>query len=258
MRFKEAAKALALSLRDVFRENYLYHSGALTYHFILFAAPLTAVLVYIISLSSLLDIESIELLLNKLFPQYTSRIMDEIIQVQRKGTQTSIVALGVSYIFSVGFLKSLSKAFSYVSESLLGGRREVFYWLIMPVLMIVLAIVVSVSFFASVYMKIALPERVHFLLNFFYVLSGALVALIIYASFLKRKISPVAMVFPSLVVSLTVLLLQSFFTWYVAEVFKGSLLYGSLSAVVAFMIWMNMIFLALLLGARLIYRLENP
>jgi len=50
---------------------------------------------------------------------------------------------------------------------------------------------------------------------------------------------------------------QSLLSWYVANLFKGSLLYGSLSTVVIFLLWINILFLILLGGARMIYRLSK-
>ncbi len=257
MKFKRLSKALLLTFFDLLRQNYLYHSGALTYHFMLSIAPLTIVLIHLISFLPFFEISRVEPFLDRLFPQYTSRVIHEIIQVQQKGTQTSFLALGVSYVFSVGFLRNLSKAFSYVSEDLLGGKREVFYWFLMPLLMIALVLIISLSFFLSVYIKLVLPKSLSTFADLFYILPGALVILTLYVSFLKRKVNPVALVLTSLLVSLGMFILQSAFTWYVAKVFKGSLIYGSLSTVVAFLLWINLIFLSLLLGARLIYRFEN-
>ena len=258
MRFKRFLRAVLLSILDTIGRNYTYHSGALTYHFMLSIAPLTVVLVHLLSLLPFFEIERIELLLDRFFPQYTSRVIHEIIQLQQKGFQTSFLALGISYVFSVGFLRNVSKAFSYVSEGLLGGKREVFYWFLMPVLMLAFVSILSASFFLSVYLKVILPKYLSALSDLSYILPGATILFLLYLSFLKRRARLKVILTASLFVSLMMFLLQTLFTWYLAKVFKGSLLYGSLSTAVAFLLWINLIFLSLLLGARLIYRLENP
>ena len=258
MKFKDFLRVLFLSLLDSIRYNYTYHSGALTYHFMLSIAPLTIVLVHILSLLPFFEIERVELILDRFFPQYTSKVIHEIINVQQKGVQTSFVALGVSYVFSVGFLRNMSKAFSYVSEDLLGGKRELFYWFLMPLLMLAFVLVLSASFFLSVYLKVILPRSLSAVSDLSYVLPGTLIIFLLYVSFLRRRINLGVVLLSAALVSVIMFLLQTLFTWYLAKVFKGSLLYGSLSTVVAFLLWINLIFLSLLLGARLIYRLQNP
>jgi len=57
MRFRNIPRATLLSLIDVVRYNYTYHSGALTYHFMLSIAPLTIVLVHLFSLLLLCPIK---------------------------------------------------------------------------------------------------------------------------------------------------------------------------------------------------------
>jgi len=43
MKFRNGVKALALALLDALRGNYFYHSGALTYQFILSLIPMSVV-----------------------------------------------------------------------------------------------------------------------------------------------------------------------------------------------------------------------
>ncbi|NPA41597.1 MAG: hypothetical protein GXO18_04915 [Aquificae bacterium] len=250
-------KAIALSFYDLIRQNYAYHSGALTYQFLLSIAPLTIVLVNALSLMPVIDLDRIIETVDRILPQYTNKVVHEILALQKKSGQVSFIALGLSYFFSVGFIKNLGKAFYFVSEGLLGQKREFLYWLLMPVLLLVFILVMSAFFFLSLYMKFVIPKTYTFVSDLLYVLPGALILMVLYGSFLTRRVSPYKLMFVSFFVSVLIFLIQWVFTWYVANIFKGSLLYGSLSTVVAFLIWANLIFLMIVLGARLIYRLEN-
>ena len=258
MKSREPLKAVFLSLTDTIKNNYTYHSGALTYHFMLSIAPLTVVLIHLLSFLPFFGIDKIELLLDRFFPQYTSQVIHEIIRLQHKGFQGSFLALGVSYVFSVGFLKNMSRAFSYVSGNILGGRNELFYWFLMPILMLVFIIILSAFFLLSVYLKVVLPRPLSVISELSYILPGTAILFFLYLSFLKKRVSLKTILITSLFVSMLMFFLQMLFTWYLAKVFKGSLLYGSLSTAVAFLLWINLIFLSMLSGARLIYRLENP
>lgn len=255
--FRAFLQGAVLSLFDLLRNNYTYHSGALTYHFLLSMAPLTIVLLNLVSLLPMVELSEIERTLDRFFPQYTNRVVQEILEVQKRSGQTSLIALGVSYFFSVGFIKYMGRAFAFVSEGELGEKRELFYWLFMPVFLLGTVLVISLSFLLSIYIKLVIPTGYSLLLDLSYVLPGALMLSLIYRSFLKRGIGVTRLFLLSTYISLLMFLSQLAFTWYIAHLFKGSLLYGSLSTIVVSLLWINLIFLILLYGARLIHRLRE-
>ena len=254
--FKRFFKIALLSFFDIFRENYTYHSGALTYHFMLSMAPLTVVLLNMLSLLPITDIGEIERTIDRLFPQYTNTVIHEILQIQKRSGETSIIALGLSYFFSVGFIKYVGKALSFVSEGEFGEKRELFYWFFMPLFLLSVVLILSVSFFLSIYLKLVIPKGYSVLLDLSYILPGTLILFLLYRSFLKDGVGVGKLFGISAFVALLMFVTQLGFTWYIAHLFRGSLLYGSLSAIVVFLLWMNLIFLILLYGARLIHRFK--
>ncbi len=254
---KRFFKVALLSFFDIFKENYTYHSGALTYHFMLSMAPLTIVLLNMLSLLPITDMGEIERTIDRIFPQYTNTVIHEILQVQKRSRETSIIALGISYFFSVGFIKYVGKAFSFVSEGELGERRELFYWFFMPLFLLSVVLVMSASFFLSIYLKLVIPKGYSVLIDLSYIIPGTLILFLLYRSFLKDGFGIGKLLGISAFVALLMFATQLAFTWYIAHLFRGSLLYGSLSAIVVFLLWMNLIFLTLLYGARLIHRLRR-
>ncbi|WP_457599918.1 YihY/virulence factor BrkB family protein [Hydrogenivirga sp.] len=253
--FKRFLREAFLSVVDLFRNNYTYHSGALTYHFLLSMAPLTIVLLNLLSFLPVVDIGEVEQTIDRLFPQYTNKVIHEILEVQKRSRETSLIALGLSYFFSVGFIKYVGRAFSFVSEGELGERRELFYWFFMPVFLLGIVLTISLSFFLSIYLKLVVPPAYSAVVDLSYAIPGTLVLLFIYRSFLKNPIGIGKLFLVSAYVSLLMFLSQLAFTWYIAHVFKGSLLYGSLSTIIVSLLWVNLLFLTLLYGARLIHRL---
>ncbi len=246
-----------LSLIDLFRESYTYHSGALTYHFMLTMAPLTIVLLNLLSFLPMVDMGELERVVDRLFPQYTNRVIHEILEVQRRSKETSFIALGISYFFSVGFIKYVGRALSFVSEGRMGEKKEIFYWLFMPIFLLAVVAVISAYFFLSIYIKLVVPRTYSLIADASSVIPMTLILFLVYVSFLKEGIGLLKLMLVSLLVSLIMLSIQFGFTWYIAHLFKGSLLYGSLSAVVVFLLWVNLIFLTMLFGGRLIYRLKE-
>jgi len=255
--FRKFIKAFLLSVGDVVKGGYTYHSGALTYHFLLSLAPLTIVLVNLLSLLPVMDPRNIEEITDKIFPQYTLKIVHEILEVQKRSRETSILALLLSYFFSVGFVKHIGRAFSLVSEGRMGEKREIFYWFFMPVFLLGTVVLISLSFFLSVYLKLIIPKGFALVVEASYILPGTIVIFLLYLSFLRSEKKVAFLFLTSFTVSALLYLMQFLFSFYLAKIFRGNILYGSLSSVVVFLIWMNLIFLTLLFGARLIYREEN-
>jgi membrane protein len=250
-------KVALLSLFDVIRHNYAYHSGALTYHFMLSMAPMTIVLLNLISFLPVLDIEKVEATLENMLPQYTGVVVREILEVQKRSHETSLIALSLAYFFSVGFIKYLGRAFSFVSDGRLGGKRELFYWVFMPVFLLGAILVILTFFFLSLFVKVMIPKDYIYLIDLIYMFPGTVVVAILYKSFLKSEITLLRLITTSLYISALMFLTQLAFTWYIANLFRGSLLYGSLSTVIVFLLWINLIFLTLLYGARMLSRLEE-
>ncbi len=254
---EERVRAFLLTLLDALRENYFYHSGALTFHLLLSLAPLTVVLLSFADLLPFLSIERIESAVEKLFPRHASDILHEILEVRRGRTGTSLMAFFVSYVFSVGFIRSMAKALSSVSEGVFGERREFLYWLLMPLFLLGGALILLTGFALSLYLKFALPGSHRLVVELAYVLPGALLILLLYLGFLRRRVSLLRLICVSLLTSFSLFLLQFLFTLYITHIFRGNLLYGSLGSLIIFLLWTNLVFFLFLLGARLIYRLES-
>lgn len=255
--YRRFSKAALLSLIDVFKESYTYHSGALTYHFLLSMAPLTVILINLLGFLPLIELSRIEETIDQIFPQYTNKVIHEILEVQKRSKETSAIALGLSYFFSVGFIRYLGKAFSFVSEGELTERRELFYWVFMPAFLLGLVLIISSSFFLSIYLKLVVPKNYSVIIDLSYVLPGTLTLFALYRSFIRGSFSILKLLAISAYVSFLMFASQLGFTWYIANVFKGSLLYGSLTTIIISLLWINLIFLTLLYGARLIYRLRR-
>lgn len=249
-------KALILSFVDVFRKGFMYHSGALTYHFILSVAPLSLVLLNLLSLLPAVDPEKLRDFLMHVTPDYASKVVGELLEFRQKGKETSILALSLSYFFSVGFVKQLGRSFTFVTDGLMGAKGEIFYWFFMPALLLVTVIVIFATLSLSIFLKFVLPLKVSLLLEVFYVTPIAVVSYLIYRSFAPKKKEDFVFTWASLTVAILFYLLQLAFSWYVVNIFSKNLLYGSLTTLIAFLLWVNFNFLILLLGARIIYRFK--
>ncbi len=249
-------KALALSVKDSIKYNYLYHSASLTYSFLLAVAPLFIVLISLASYLPIIDLEQIEFFLLQTFPEYTHKVISEILEVRSRAKETSLIAFLSSYFFSVNFLKNLNYAVRSVTNDMLGFQRTFIMWIIFPLLLIGGSILLSVAFAITVYIKVFFPVFITKLIDLFYFLPGTLLLTLFYMSLYKRR-RLLFVVFVSFTVSLGISLFQLGFTWYLSSLYRGNVLYGSLTSIIVFLLWVNASFYIFLLGSRLIYRHEK-
>ncbi len=246
-------RAVSQGIRDFLKVNIIYHSSALTYSFLLSLAPLTLVFLSLASYLPFVDPRELERILKSMFPEYTHRILSELLEVKDRAGRISAVGLIVSYIFSVNFMRTLNIAFSSVSEGTLKLKRGVTLWLILPVYLITGSIVLSISFGASLYVKIFLPSLLTRFVDVVYFIPGTALIFLLYASFFKSRKGLSRVFIVSFIVAVAISLSQILFTWYLSTLFRGNIFYGSLSTVVIFLIWINSVFALLLFGSRLIH-----
>lgn len=241
------------SIRDLFKVNIIYHSSALTYSFLLSLAPLTLVFLSLASYLPFMDPQEVERILKFMFPEYTHRILGELLEVKDRAGRISAVGLLVSYLFSVNFMRTLNIAFSSVSEGTLRLKRGLTLWLILPLYLIAGSMVLSISFGASLYIKIFLPSLLTKIVDIVYFIPGTALIFLLYASFYRKRKGLARVLMISLFVAISISLSQILFTWYLSTLFRGNIFYGSLSTVVIFLVWINSVFALLLLGSRLIH-----
>ncbi len=256
MVIKRFLKAFFLSVFDIFDKGYTYHSGALAFQMLLSLVPLMIIAVNLVPLLPFVDFYKLEELLIKWFPEHAQKVMYELLELQRRGTKTSIIALALSYFFSVGFMKKLGMSIGFVTEDKFRERGELFFWFFMPLLLLVGVILFSLTFFLSIYLKVLFPEIFPLLVDMVYILPLGVIILVLYVSFLHVNLS-FSLFLVSYMTAGTIALVQWGFTWYVSYVFKSSVVYGSLSTVILFLMWLNVLFLTFLLGARILFRLKS-
>ena len=253
---KKSIKALYLASYDAFKEDFSYHASALTLQLILVLAPMFVFFTAIITHTPYMDLRKIEQFIVEHFPQQTHTILNEIFKVQKYGNIASVLSLALSYFFSVSFIKKMARSFYYVVEDRFRKKHEVFFWIFLPVSFVFFGILSSLFFSISVFLKIhfkgipkLLPDVVSSFPFFLFII-------LLYISFIKIE-KKLSLIFSGIFVFIANVLLQYLFTLYTSYIFKGSLLYGSLSSIVLFLIWLNINFIIILVGARYIYRYET-
>jgi len=244
-----------MALYDAFRDDYTYHASALTLQLLLVLAPMLLFLTALSLYAPFLDLNKLEELLERELPAQTGVVLKELMRVKEQAKTVSVFSLALSYLFSVNFVRKLSKSFSYVVEDRHLKRSNLFFLLSLPVWFLLFGASVSLFFSLSVYLKARLPGALKLLPDLVASLPVLATVLSIYASFIKVERKE-ALLYAIFLVFVGTFALQFLFTLYTAHVFKGSILYGSLSTVILFLLWLNANFTVLLIGARFIERYD--
>ena len=253
---KKSFKALYLSLYDAIKEDFSYHASALTLQLLLVLAPMFVFFTAIITHTPFMDIKKIESFIVEHFPKQTHVILNEIFKVKKYGNVASVVSLAVSYFFSVNFVKKISRSLYYVVGEKFKKKHEFFFWISLPLGLIFFGFLSSFFFSVSVFLKIYFKEIPKILPDIVSSLPFFVFIILLYLTFIEIR-KKLSLLLTGIFVFVAGVLLQYLFTLYTSFLFKGSVFYGSLSSIILFLLWLNINFIVVLVGARYIYRYEN-
>ena len=248
---------MVLSFNDAIRRRILYHSSAVTFSFLLATAPLFLVIVNIGTYLPILEPETIGRNLRNFFPDYTHSVLNELFEVKERAKKVSAIALLISYIFSVNFLKNLNLAVKEISEGNQGLHKGYIIWIIFPLYLLIGILILTVSFGISIYLKLLIPEKLIGGFDLINIIPGTFLFFILYTAYQKKieRLGTILMV--SLITAFIVSFIQIPFTFYLSHLYRGNIFYGSFSTLMIFLLWINLVFITVLYGFALIQRLKS-
>ncbi len=244
-------KALFLSLYYTFREDYSYHASALSLNFLLVLSPMLVFFTAISVHLPFVDVSVVEDFLKKELPERTHVLIDELLKAKKYGTVASGVSVVLAYYFSVNFLKKLHRSFKWVVPQKTRTTKEILMWIALPLGLIIFSVVYPLFVSALLILKKFFPENIVKFSEVLSALSFSSLVILLYLFFLKiNRKRNIGLIF--LFIFLGSFILQKLFTYYTIYLFKGSLLYGSLSGIFLFFLWLNFNFTLILTGAKLL------
>ncbi|GAB6065365.1 YhjD/YihY/BrkB family envelope integrity protein [Aquifex pyrophilus] len=249
-------RAFLLSLYYTFKEDYSYHASALSLNFLLVLSPMlvffTAISVYL----PFVDVSVVEEFLKKELPERTHVLVDELLKAKKYGTVASGVSVVLAYYFSVNFLKKLHRSFKWVVPDKTRSTKELLMWVALPLGLVIFSVVYPLFVSALLILKRLFPENIVKFSEVLSALSFSSLVILLYVFFLRiGKKRNLGLLF--LFIFLGSFTLQKLFTYYTIYIFKGSVLYGSLSGIFLFFLWLNFNFTLILTGAKLLELYES-
>lgn len=242
-----------LSLVDAVKGDVGYHSASLTYQFLTVIGSIIIVLAFISMYFPFLDPMRVYQYLKGIIPSYAEGILNKILPAYEKKATGSLLSFALAYYFSLSFAKTLNTAFGFVY----GKRpveRELFFWTIMPLMIILYAMLLSVTVVLLTISKALLGGIYYRMAEAFNLFIIFLVLIMLYSLYFKPKR---ATFFASAFVAAMLLLLNKAFSLIVVKMVSLSPLYSIIGSPLLLLVWLYYSFSCLLVGVRVIARLNE-
>lgn len=264
---------------DYFFEGFSYHAAAISFYTLMSFFPLLIFITVVVSYFATINTQAIVETLQKLFPQITQEFLNLLITLTEKRTFFGIGSLIISFYFASSIFTSLHSAFMHVfnrEESI--KKKALVYLLGVPIFTLILMGIYFIGLLISFLMnlikefavwhvlyKILSHVHLEFLLD---VLGnvGLIVQLIsfIFIMFVLYKYLAPHMIYNwrtvfnvGVLIAVLLFLISTVFNKYIIIASKANPIYGALSGIFAFLAWLYLSFGIILIGARMLYYLEQ-
>ncbi|MCS7261886.1 MAG: YihY/virulence factor BrkB family protein [Aquificaceae bacterium] len=241
---------ILLSVADIFRQGIGYHSASLTYQFLTVVGSVFMLMGFLSLYMPFLEPLKVYEQVRSFLPYYADAVLSKLIPVYEKKAVGSLLSLLLAYYFSVSFAKTLNTAFGYVYGEK-PVRRELFFWTLSPLLLILYLIVLSLTVTLFTLGKSPLGHLYGELLSF---LLLCLTVVTLYGSYFGLRVSVFV---ASGLGALLLLPLNKFFSLLVVKLLSLNPLYSLLGTPLLFLVWLYYSFFCLLTGICFLRRLDQ-
>lgn len=258
-------KSIFSSLRDFYKDDGIFLSAALAFFSILSIIPLSMFIVNIL-ITFLKEETIIKFVYTKLMfllPDIEIQMIKEIKKLLMiKGvSEISLILYG---IFSIQLFTAIEFSLDKIFK--VHKKRHYFLSLLLSSFIIFFIILAVGTSFALVYLlklwNIHIISELNVIIRFFikYVITFALIFIIIgslYKFLPNKKLKMSSILIGTFITTILIEIAKYIFTFYVSEVIKINVLYGSVSTFLALLMWLFYAWAVFLYGAEIINNLEN-
>ncbi len=266
---------------DYFLKGYGYHGAAVSYYVLMSLVPLLIVLTVGASYIANIKEETIIKVIGALFPEVTQNFMTFAVKLlSEQRTFFGIFGFLVAFYFSTRLFTALHTALIYTFEGKEVGlkRTALVYILGVPIFKFLIIFIYIVSIVLSSTLSILTNSIIwESLKNFFYklgigdifVLVTNITNIVIFISFFiilfviyhflaprEEKILKDT-ILVTLISSFLLFITKELFNQFIVLAAKTNPLYGSLSGIFTFLLWLYIGFSIVIIGSRTVYYLEK-
>ncbi len=265
---KRSSGIFVKSIRDFFKDNYLYHAAALSYVSLMSFFSIFIVVFVMVSYLPY-DLSQVVSLFSRLFPQKSFDYISVVETLAKGRTTLGVFGFVMAYYFATSLFRQINRAILFV----IGKPHPVArYWyrhiVSIPALLILLfllyVIVLSLSWIFSLLRSfITLPHALKFITADLGPIFSYIIDFVVFSMFLffiyfmylskRNNLLPKNIIIVSLLTGFLLMVLKETFGMIYKWLLRANPIYGSFATILFFMLWMYVFFGILLLGARMIY-----
>ncbi|WP_297453057.1 YhjD/YihY/BrkB family envelope integrity protein [Persephonella sp.] len=272
--------ALYRAVLDYFFEGFSYHAAAISFYTLMSFFPLLIFITVVVSYFATINTQAIVETLQKLFPQITQEFLNLLVTLTEKRTFFGIGSLIISFYFASSIFTSLHSAFIHVFENREESikKKALVYLLGVPIFTLILLgiyfIGLLISFLINLIKEFTVWQMLYkilsgihleFLLDIFgnvglivQLISFVFIMFILYKYLAPHTIYNWKTVFNvGFFIAILLFLISLVFNKYIIIASKANPIYGALSGIFAFLAWLYLSFGIILIGARMLYYLEQ-
>ncbi len=195
--------------------------------------------------------------LSAMFPAFANKIIKDITYLEHKRVKAGIIGALVSLYFATGFIKDLDYALALMWDKKEAKRIEPSYFLYLLFFVIMFTGGSIYMFYISLILK-HLNVSLEIAKDLGYFVFFTIFFYSIYYMLLPEKdLSKRYVIVVSFVETIILLVIKYIISMYISHLLVKSLVYASLWAIVAFLIWIDWLMASLLMGARAIYYMHK-
>jgi membrane protein len=253
----EASKIFYIAGKRLYFENFTYHASALAFVCLVSLVPVTSVLLYIIRFfptSSHLLYQANQFIYANFLPASGEKISDYLSQFIIHATQLPMLSILFSLITWIMLTQTIEHAFndiwnSHAEKYQLGKTLMSCFILMLIPFFIGLSVIVTGYISSFIFI-----EKYHYLLFLiFSMLINTAMFSILYRVIPNLIISIKASLLGGLVAAILFEIVKSGFIIYVTRFANYELIYGALSVIPIFLLWLYLVWCVILYGALLIH-----
>ncbi len=265
---------------DYFRRGYGYHSASVSYYVLMSLVPLLIVITVGASYIAHIKEEAIIKIIGALFPEVTQEfILFTVKLLSEQRTFFGIFGFLLAFYFSTRLFTALHTALNHTFNKDSGFKRTALVYILgVPIFKFIVIFIYIVSIVISSTLSILTNSLIwETLKNFFYkigigdifVLITNITNIVIFISFFiilfviyhflapreEKFLKDTILV--SILSSFLLFTTKELFNQFIALAAKTNPLYGSLSGIFTFLLWLYIGFSIVIIGSRTIYNLEK-
>ena len=266
---------------DYFFKSYGYHAAAVSYYVLMSLLPLLIVLTVGASYIANIKEEAIIRIIGTLFPEVTQNFISfavELLSGQREFF--GIFGFIIAFYFSTRLFTALHTALIFTFEGKDVGlkRSALVYFLGVPIFKFLVIFIYIVSIIISSILSVLTNSIIwESIKNFFYkigigdlfllltnitniviMVSFFIIFFVVYHYLAPREEKIVKdSIIVSLISSIILFITKELFNMFIVIAAKTNPVYGSLSGIFAFLLWLYIGFSIITIGSRIIYYLEG-